>query len=645
MNLEQDKTNDEEMTNPSTTEDLNEQTVEETPTNQSESSEKEVSQEEVTKEENTQAETAEDTAEEVSDDADGDSEVEEVEATEDDSDPSIAEYYQNILDKIKEVLESKDWGLISNEFSNLYLHIGEGPKPDKASKIILKEFEELKADFDERKKVHYEELNRKREENLKKKKELLKDFTTIINEEKWSATKEVSQIKNNWDRITQLPRGEAETLDERFEALTKEFESHKVDRLVKKLEKEEENLTLKLLLLDKMDLLNEKSDKADADFEALSVEFDELLTQWRKIGRVPNDKNQAAWDRFNAAQDKFSELRFKHDKSYRKQVEKSLEKKKVLIEEAEALIDKKNIANAARLVNKLHKAWKKAGNLPQKDENELWDKFKAATDAFNDKKSENMDLLREQEQQNYDKKLKLIEQADTVKQTEDFDKGHQTMQNLMKEWKKIGPVQRKKSSKIWKQFKGAMDEFYNRRREHFKDRRGEEKQNLETKRELLKKLEDLGTHEDPVKAVQEAKKIQEEFKNIGYVPIKAKNKIWKEYREACDVIYERYRASGSDLGMEKELASQGVDAGDRKKVIKLQKEHAAIKKDISKLEAESIQYEEAKTFFKPTNKGNKLKEELQDKIDKVEKIVNEKQEKLSKINRELNDLLSDDEEE
>jgi len=351
------------------------------------------------------------------------------------------------------------------------------------------------------------------------------------------------------------------------------------------------------------------------------------------------------WDRFNAAEDAFNSLRFKNDKEYREKVEKSLKKKKKLIAEAEALVDNENIAQAARKVNKLHNAWKKTGNLPQKDENELWDRFKAATDAFNEKKSENIDVLREQEEKNYAKKLELIELAQATQDTEDFDKGHQAMQKLMDEWKKIGPVQRKKSTKIWKKFKAAMDVFYERRRDHFKDRRGEEKENLEKKKNILDKLKELKTHEDPVKAVEEAKKLQEEFKNAGYVPIKSKNKIWKQYREACDVIYERFRASGSDLGMERELASEGVEPADRKKVIKLRKEKSDIKKDVSKLESESIQYEEAKTYFKPTNKGNKLRDELQEKIDKVGEKLETKKKRMSEINRALKELMSSDEEE
>ena len=555
-------------------------------------------------------------------------------------------FYSEILEKAEEFVKQEDWSFVSNELANLALHIEEGPDPeDEASKEAIQKFNTLRDEFEARKRAHYEELNKRKAENLEAKKGLLKQFSDIINEEKWTATKEVNQIRGRWESIKVLPHGEVDALNERFDHLMEEFESHKVDRLVKKLQKEEENLTLKLVILEKMDALNEKVTGEKADFDELNKEFHDLLLQWRKVGRVPAEKNQQVWDHFNEAQDSFSQLRFKHDKEYRKSVEKALEKKKKLIKEAEALIDNEDIAIAARRVNKLHNQWKKTGNLPQKEENELWDKFKAATDAFNDKKSENIEVLRDQEQENLEEKLKLIEQAESIQSIEDFEEGHQAMQKLMAEWKKIGPVPRKKSSKIWKKFKGAMDVFYDKRRDHFKDVRKDHKENLAKKNELLEKLKELAESDDPALAVSEAKKIQAEFKNVGHVPLKFKNKIWKQYREVCDVIYERYRSSGSDLGMERKLASEGIEPSDRKEIIKHQKALDALKKDISKLESEIIQFQEAKTYFKPTNKGNKLRDELQGKIDKAQVELSKKKEKSSELKRAIRDIKAGDEEE
>lgn len=529
--------------------------------------------------------------------------------------PSDEDYYQQITRKAEEFILQPDWSFVSNELANLALKLSEGPNPSsEAAKQAIASFQTLRDEFEERKRAHYQELNDKKAQNLDKKKGLLKQLSDLIAEKKWTATKEVRSLQQQWEAIKLLPAAEVDSLNDRFEGLIEEFENHKVDRLVKKLQKEEENLTLKLLLLEKIQELNKKADVAGSDFKALNDELQDLQAQWRKVGRVPLDRNQTTWDQFYAALDTFNELRYKHDASYRNSVEKALQKKQKLIKEAESLMDDDDIAEAARRVNKLHKLWKKTGNLPQKEENELWDKFKSATDEFNDKKSNNLDELRAIEQQNYELKKALVEKAIQIRDAEEEENGHQKMQDLMAQWKKIGPVPRKKSSKIWKQFKEVMDAFYDKRREHFKDVRKEHKENLKKKNELIEQLKALVDHEDPAIAVQEAKKIQDAFKQIGHVPIKLKNKVWKDYREVCDHIYGNYRSSGTDLGMEKQLASEGLDPSTRKEVIKSQKKLDAANKKISELEAEIIQYQEAKTYFKPTNKGNALLDDLDAKI-------------------------------
>src|SRR5690625_586004 len=105
-------------------------------------------------------------------------------------------------------------------------------------------------------------------------------------------------------------------------------------------------------------------------------------------------------------------------------------KTKRLIREAEALVDNEDLAEAARDVNKLHRQWKKVGNLPQKDENELWDQFKQATDAFNEKKSKNIDTLKEQEEQNLKEKQQLIRTAEEMNDSEEWEETHKRYQEL-----------------------------------------------------------------------------------------------------------------------------------------------------------------------------------------------------------------------
>lgn len=649
--VEEQEVVEEPSTNEVVTAEVEEENIEEASETETdeEAKEEEPVAEEVTEESASEVEevVAETPTEEITEEVVEASAVEEDEAgSSEDPDEPVAEglaYYENLVAKAKELVSQTDWSFVTMELENIFFVWNDGPEVE-GTGALYKQIEELRNDFHERKKAHYEELQSQREANLVKKKELLKEFTDIITEEKWSAAKDVSRIKGRWESIKFLPQGEAEALDEKFQKLVLEFEDHKVDRLVKKLQKEEENLIGKLAILDKMELLVSKIDDTVTDFTKEVAQFNELIRQWRKIGRVPNDKADASWDRFNAAQDKLLEARFKHDPKYRKEVERNLTKKKQLVEEAETLIDNENLAEAARRVNTLHKVWKKTGNLPQKDENELWDRFKAATDAFNERKSQNLDQLKDEEQQNLEAKLQLIKKAEALKEveSEDWNASHQQMQGLMDQWKKIGPVPRKRSGKVWKQFKEAMDSFYEQRRGHLKEVRGEQKDNLTRKREIIDKIRALAEHEDAAKAIEEVKQLQNEFKKIGFVPIKAKNKIWKQYREVCDIVYDRYRSIGSDLGMERKLAAKGIDPEARKEVIKRQKEMAALKKEVSKLQEEVLHYSDAITYFKPTKKGLGLQDEIQKKIDKAEEELVGKQNRLRELSKEIDDLSSSD---
>lgn len=578
--------------------------------------------------------------EEVPDETVAETEEKDKEVSEDDSEEeeTAEDYYKRLAEKAETLTEMGDWTYATMEFDNIDTQWQEGPDSGDADiKPYREKIDELREQFEEKKKTHYEEQKRIKKKNLEKKKELLDQLKKIIDEEKWTHTREVGKIKGKWDSIKPLPAGEQEKLEKPFQNYLDTFDEHKVDRLVKKKQQEEDNLTGKLVILEKMEkFLNSVDEKGN--WKDLDKEFSKYAKQFRKIGRVPADKNQAMWDRFHAAQETFHSMRFKYDKKYRNNIEKYLSKKKKLIDEAEALVDTDNIAKAARKVNKLHRRWKKAGNLPQKDENELWDRFKAATDAFNDKKSDNIEVLRNQEDQNYQKKLDLIEKAEDIKDSEDWENTHNEYQRLMDQWKKVGPVPRKKSSKIWKKFKGAMDHFYDRRRDHFKEVKEERKDNLKEKEEVLEKLKALKTHEDPIEAVNQAKPLQEEFKKAGYVPIKHKNRMWKEYRETCDVIYDRFRAAKSAAQVVGKENIDNFSTDDIADIQRKKKEADKLRKQINKLSSELIQMKESLSYFKPSGSGSSLLDDVKEKIDKAESEIDEKEERLQDLEIEIDKI-------
>jgi hypothetical protein len=550
-------------------------------------------------------------------------------------------YYRELAEKAETLSELSDWALATMEFDNIDTLWGQGPDPEEADiKPYRKKIDELREQLEEKKRAHYEEQKRIREENLGKKKDLLKQLQSIIDNKKWTNTRDVSKIKGRWENIRPIPASEQEKLEASFNSLLKIFDEHKVDRLVKKKQQEEDNLTGKLVILEKMESFLEGVDES-SDWKEMDKKLSDYSKQFRKIGRIPAEKNQEIWDRFHSANDSFHAMRFKYDKKYRQNIEKYLTKKKKLIDEAEALLDAGDLAKAARQVNKLHRRWKKAGNLPQKEENELWDRFKAATDAFNDKKSENIDKLREQEDENYQKKLELIEKANELKDSEEWDKTHNEFQRLMDLWKKIGPVPRRKSGKIWKKFKGTMDHFYDRRRDFFKEVKEERKDNLKEKEDILKQLAELKSHENPIEAVELAKPLQEEFKKAGYVPIKHKNRMWKEYRETCDVIYDRFRAAKSAAQIVGKENVEHYSTDDIAEIKKKQDQAEKLRKQIDRLSGELLQMKESLSYFKPSASGSSLLDDVKKRIDNAEDDINKKEEKLQRLEIEIDKIKRD----
>ncbi len=566
-------------------------------------------------------------------------EPEEPEKSEDTEEPDPETYYRELADKAEQLVKMTDWPYVTMELENIESRWNEGPDAEGVEIQAYRDrINNSKESFEVKKQAHFEKQKQIRQENLEKKKKLLAELNEIIEQKNWTATREVGRIRNKWGQIKPIPKGSEEELQKKYDRLISEFEDHKVDRLVKKKQKEEENLVGKLVILDKMDALVQKLPSDASGWKEVQKEMDKLHKQWHKVGRVPPEKKRETWERYHKIQDQFHQLRYSNDEKYKKQIDKFYSQKKQLIKEAEDLINDENLARAARKVNKLHRRWKKVGNLPQKEENNLWDEFKAATDAFNEKKSNNIDQLRDQEEENLEKKLNLIKQAEELKDSEEWDKTHDQYQNLMKQWKAIGPVPRKRSGKVWKQFKGAMDVFYERRRNYFKEVKEDRKENLEEKKNILFKLEELTKHSDPIQAVKEAKPLQEQFKKAGYVPFKKKNKMWKEYRKVCDVIYDRFRAAKSAASVVGEENVSEYSPDDIAEIQKKQKQASKLSKQIDKLGEEVLQMKESLSYFKPSGKGSTLLDEVHQKLENAEKQMDEKEEELAELEKEIDRL-------
>lgn len=544
-------------------------------------------------------------------------------------------YYYKLLSKADELVKTREWAFVIQEIGLINEKWGEGPSYESETiKRMRHDLQRLEEDFQARRTAHYERLNARKEENLVRKKAILQELKDLITEEKWNAQGTVNKLRNRFEAIRLVDRNELEKLEKQFADLLETFEEKKVEIMVEKAKKEEDNLAGKLYVLDKLNSLNNGLSTETKDWDDIEAQLQIINREWKKIGRIPADKTREVYDQFHNGLDEFYKRRMQFDPSYAKRMERALEKKKALIEEAEMLMEDQDLATAAQRVNILHRNWKKADNLPQKDENELWNRFKEATDKFNAFKQENLDKLRDQENENLVKKEQIIEQAAELKNTEDWNSAADKMQALLDQWKAIGPVPIRKAKSTWDSFKKEMDAFYDARRSHFKGQRKEQKDNLDKKLEILEKLRALKDEADLNAAQDKAKELQNEFKQIGFVPIKQKNKVWRDYREVCDEVYGHFREMRKSAHKINAVVANEAEEGESDELTRKRLKKERIRQEIGKLSEDILKTRESLSYFKTDDDSNPL-------ILDIKRRINEAEEKLSQRKQELSELKKD----
>ena len=577
------------------------------------------------------------TEEDESEDETESSEDDDSEEEDDDHDYDDSEsirFYKKLMDKAEDALEIHDLSLAGHQLDDIRFKWSDGPdiEDEDAEKYkeLQRRLEDIHSEIQEKKSAHFDELTKRRNDNLERKKQLLERFKSIVDKKRWSAINDVRYIQHRWEEIKNIPHEWVERLDTQYQGLVSTFEESRVEYLVAQKQKEEDNLVVKLAILDKISGLNSTIDPSTAQWNSLDSELEALSAQWKKTGRVAREKEQEVWDSFHKEIHKYEDLKYKHNAAFRKKLDKNLARRTALCEKSEALMAREDLAEAARLINVYHKEWKDNGPVPYEVSESLWSRFKTASDAFNKKKNDNIDLVREQEQANYDAKVQLIEKAKALVDPSDFVKSTKEVESLHEEWKNIGPVPRRKSKKVWKDFKKVLDEFYKGKREFFRSQRQEQKDNLKTKREIIDKIVALFEHENAEEAITEVKALQKQYAEIGFVPIKYKNKLWKQYRDACDKVYQRARSEKkSNASSHSSYKSEG-HGGAAKPNQEIQK----LKRECDRLRQEILHYGDTMTFIKPNKQGLKLREEIQKKIDASKVVLQEKEAAVDTLEQE-----------
>ncbi|MBM3937604.1 MAG: DUF349 domain-containing protein, partial [Sphingomonadales bacterium] len=345
-----------------------------------------------------------------------------------------------------------------------------------------------------------------------------------------------------WVEDGKDPRDFVAPADEQKQALNQVIAEFKKRREEERKRAEEEklhNLNQKRLILEKIKALVE-SEENDHSLDVLR----EYMRQWREIRHIPKEFQDELYTAYKFYIDKFyNELSvFNELKELDK--DKNLEVKIDLIKRAEQLKDEPNIRKALLQLNKYHEDWKNTGPVRAEISDDIWKRFKAASDIVIDAKKAQQAKIDADRQQNLDKKIILIEKAETSiavlpSQPKEWAKIAKDLDEMMVEWKKIGPVPTEKNEETWSRFKAIRNQFYGERKHFFKDLNSSKKDNLSRKIELCEKAEALKDANEFMKTSEALQKLQDEWKTVGPVPEEQNEVVWKRFRAAFDHFYAR----------------------------------------------------------------------------------------------------------
>jgi len=496
-------------------------------------------------------------------------------------------------------------------------------------------FNELFDIYRQKRAIYTENLEKEKVDNLKKKQDILEKLKDLINSEETlkKTYDEFRELQEEWRNIGMVPKLEVNNLWQNYHFLVEKF----FDKV--KINKELKDLDLKKNLEQKIELC-EKVEELLLEPSIIKSfrELQRLHEQWKEIGPVPDDKKDEIWERFKSTTDKINQRRRDHYKQLQEEQEANLAAKVALCEKADSLLAKEATSVKAwqertRQFNDLFKMWKSIGPAPKKQNDEIWERFKTTIDAFYTEKKEHFSKIKDQQINNYNLKLELCLQAEALKDSDDWRKSSRELIDLQKQWKEIGPVPRKHAEKIWQRFRGACDEFFNRKSAHFSRIRIKEAENLKLKEELIASVENHNFGTDRAENLEVLKEYQREWTEIGFVPFKEKDRLQNAFRNAINKRLDQLNISNSEIMLSTFMSRidniKGTAEGNRQ----LQREQTFLQNKINQLREEIMLWENNIGFLADTKNANIVKSDFEKKIEKAKSELSAMEAKLKYLTK------------
>ena len=400
-----------------------------------------------------------------------------------------------------------------------------------------------------------------------------------------------------------------------FKSLYMEYKKERAEYNKEQDALREENLAKKQGIIEELKALVENPGEMKDAFP----KFRDIQNRWREVGPVPQQSFRDINDTYQLYITKFYDLVDINRELRDLDFKKNLEAKTVFCEQAEALAADEDVVEAFKELQKLHEQWKDLGPVAKEYREEIWERFRAATSVINKRYQAHFEELKAQQQGNLEAKQALCEQVEAIAGKEitsssQWNALSKEIEEIQAKWRSIGFATRKENQKVYERFRAACDKFFERKRASFSEFKDSMNDNLAKKMAIIEEAEALKDSTDWKATSDRLIELQRQWKEIGAVPRKKSEVIWKRFRAACDAFFTaraQNRPEPKPARAPRKAGERPAGRGERRPVSEVDR----LKEQYNALQQEIQTYENNIGFFGLSKGAEKLKAQMQERID------------------------------
>jgi len=474
--------------------------------------------------------------------------------------------------------------------------------------------------------------------NLNQKKALIERLkNTIQNEENIGAAfKAFKEIHETWKHVGDIAREKRNDIQQEYSKLLEQFNYQIAIYRELKEHDLKRNLQLKEAIISQLDALAKNESVRD-----LESTIKTLQNEWEEVGPVPNEEweklKDLYWTNVRSVYDRinvFYEGRRSALAANIQQKRELLEKARALVAQSEGHSSSKNWEDTTEKLLEFQELWKNIGFGSRKENEEVWQEFRGICDVFFSRKKEFFGKIQEKYTVIADAKRALIDQANALRESTDWKATADQLMVLQKKWKESGHAGQKIEQKLWSEFRGACDAFFNARQKHYDELDQQFETNLAAKQTIIQQIEHYVVPDSKKQALDDLRDFTTAFNAIGRVPMKVKDSVYNTYKTAIDAHYSKIKLEGAEK--EKVLFQARINtlAGSQDASRAFSREKSDIRQQIEGLKNEIRQYENNLGFFANSKGADALKKEVEAKINASKNKIEALKRKLSMIPNE-----------